>query len=590
MKYLSLLALFASLLVPSLSASRAKACGGFFCGLQPVDQSAERILFRINSDDTVTMAVQITYQGEADDFAWILPLPDVPDPDKLATFPLAAMVGLDARTGPQFIQPCYDYVDAAVFDASVGFESDASVGPEQPQPPVIVHVEKEVGNYVAAVVESEDPEALHQWLVDNDYRVSDTMKPYIKLYTDEGMKFLALKLQADAELSDIVPFQLTLPGQTPMIPLRLTSIAAEPEMSVAVFIFGDRRFEAADWPNLSIDPNRILWSDRFGSGLQTNYSALVAKEVDKNGGKGWVTEFAGETGDYLDLLRRQQSNLKADIQYYQEQEAAAQAAGDEELRQDWEDARIAQQETLGNVAALLGMMEGTSYITRLYTRLSAEEMSSDPRFKRSAGGDVDRRIELPESVDGKNLCPDWGEQSDVTPCDLTTCGAGGVCRNVTTDTGVVAACGCVPGATARSILGENGLPTTICQDRRMSFLNPGDVNEAGEVLPDPCVDYSCGDSGTCTTVNMTPTCICSAGFVAVANFEGMVQCVEPDDDVPADFYNRRLPALAFTAGRTIDVAPPQDGGCSVSGPPSWSLAALLGLLGLGLWRRKIDRF
>ena len=48
-------------------APSAKACGGFFCGTQPVDQTAERIVFRVN-DDSTTMVVQIAYAGEAKDF------------------------------------------------------------------------------------------------------------------------------------------------------------------------------------------------------------------------------------------------------------------------------------------------------------------------------------------------------------------------------------------------------------------------------------------------------------------------------------------------------------------------------------------
>ena len=61
-----------------LTSSDAAACGGFFCGRQPVDQTAERILFEVGSD-SVTMTTQISYNGKAEDFAWILPLSDAPN-------------------------------------------------------------------------------------------------------------------------------------------------------------------------------------------------------------------------------------------------------------------------------------------------------------------------------------------------------------------------------------------------------------------------------------------------------------------------------------------------------------------------------
>src|SRR5690349_21711613 len=78
----------------------ALACGGFFCSSAPVDQSSERIIFALNEDGTTDMIVQIAYQGDSKDFAWLLPLSEVPDPKKLATFPEQAMTALDTGTAP----------------------------------------------------------------------------------------------------------------------------------------------------------------------------------------------------------------------------------------------------------------------------------------------------------------------------------------------------------------------------------------------------------------------------------------------------------------------------------------------------------
>ena len=57
------------------------ACGGLFCNvLQPVVQDAERIVFAIDEGQrTIDMHVQISYDGEADEFAWIIPVPERPE-------------------------------------------------------------------------------------------------------------------------------------------------------------------------------------------------------------------------------------------------------------------------------------------------------------------------------------------------------------------------------------------------------------------------------------------------------------------------------------------------------------------------------
>ncbi len=565
--------------------SAANACGGFFCGFQPVDQTAERIIFRVHPNKTVSMAVQIQYQGAAEDFAWVLPLPEVPDPNSLATFPLAAMVGLDARTGPQFLQPQDCFGDLLYAEAASDGGGDGN------QPPsaggdVIVHIQQQVGNYEAAVVESNDAKALHTWLVSNGYRVGTSMQKIVELYINEGMKFLALKLVAGAGVEDIQPFKLTLPGEVPSIPLRLTAIAAEPEMSLAIFVLGDMRYGGANWQNLSIDPKQIVWSyqdaQSFWGPLQTNYTKLVAEAVDAAGGQGWVTQMAGSTEQYLELLRRQKENIEQSLAQ----------SGDEG---EW---RMQQEATLENIDALLGMMDGATYLTRLYTRVSAEEMASDPTFKRVAGGDVANTIQLERYVNGRDMCPwvdeeQWPETlpETTTPCDFATCGAGGICRDVQTDNGLVAGCGCVPGATARATVDADGNDGVVCQDQRMSFLNPGDRDDDGaNPLPDPCVDFSCGSSGRCVAVNLTPTCVCDQGMVATGGFVDstrVTECQEPIVAVPSRFYNSRLPAIEIEAGREVTVPEPDPyvdaslagGGCSVDqdGAPFG-----LAVLGLGL--------
>jgi uncharacterized protein (TIGR03382 family) len=541
--------------------SPADACGGFFCGQQPVDQQAERVVFAVNADNTVTMISQITYTGSSEDFAWVLPLAAVPAVESLATFPQLALTGLDAQTGPQFWMP----------EDCPGYWLDASAGggPPRAEGGVEVHIRTEVGPYDVAVIESDSHMALVEWLRTEGFRVTSAMEPYIRIYTEEGMKFLALKLQDDAETSDIAPFMFTLPGGSPSIPLRLTAIAAEPEMGVAVFILGDMRFgPAGTWTEVEIDDANIVWRP-YSWPMETNWAALVARGVDAVEGRGFVTEYAGPTADYLELLR---SSAPSDPDQIEATEA------------------------------LLDLMGPHTYMTRLYTRLSPDEMTSDPTFRRIAGGDIDRTRQLHRHVEGRDLC-EWdgsGPMTDATtPCDFATCGAGGLCREVeassTTSVGV-AGCACVPGATARTTFDPSGRPTVSCVDRRLSFLNPGDRDDAGAILPDTCVGFDCG-AGTCVTMNMTPTCVCERGAVAVGSVDDsgvrQTRCVDPTTPVPDDFYNWRLPDLPaeLPGGREVVVPPPDmrtvgGGGCSSSGAPAPSSLALFALIGLAALRRR----
>lgn len=545
----------------------AQACGGFFCSQMPVDQSAEVIVFTVNPDRTVTMVVQIAYQGSAPEFAWILPLAEVPDVESLATFPQLALSALNANTGPQFQFPndpdCWGGLE---FDASAnGVPGSRADGGE-----VIVHIDTVVGPYGVAVVESTDPEALIRWLREHGFRVTSPMEPYIRQYTDSGLKFLALRLTNEATAADIQPFRLTLPGDVPGIPLRMTALAAEPEMGILVFIFGDRRYGPANWPEVFVDDADIVWRPNTWP-LQTNWSALVAGAVDEAGGQGFLTELAEPLAPYRDIV------------------ANGGASTDEQ---------IAARD------ALLELMGTHQYVTRLYTRLSAEEMTLDPVFRRSPGADVGRLHMLPRYVGGRDMC-DYsyygypGGADTTSPCEFASCGAGGLCREAMLEDGSVrAGCACVPGTTARTTLDPTGRASVVCQDMRMSFINPGD-RETPEAtpLPDPCVGYDCGAGGECVPMNMTPTCRCTTGFVAVGSFletgARETRCVAPSVRVPSTFYNRRLPALPvdLPGGRIVETPPPlvaAGGGCSAANGGSGApfAVAAIALAGLFAARRR----
>jgi hypothetical protein len=119
----------------------------------------------------------------------------------------------------------------------------------------------------------------------------------------------------------------------------------------------------------------------------------------------------------------------------------------------------------------------------------------------------------------------------------------------------------MPGATARATRAPDGSPAVLCQDGRMSFLNPGDrESDDGPVLPDACAGFDCGERGQCVTMNMTPTCVCDQGFVAIAKSDASgalsVSCVEPQGNVPDSFYLQRLLALPpeLPGGREVEVA------------------------------------
>ncbi|MCI0710805.1 MAG: DUF2330 domain-containing protein [Chloroflexi bacterium] len=309
----------------------ANACGGLFCQNIPVDQQAERIIFAVNDDATISAYVQINYTGSAPDFSWVVPVPSVPELDvaEVETFD-----ELTQLTRPRFIVP--DMPDCAM----VVMEADAeSVGvPSASSDDVEVLAQGSVGPYDYSVITSPDPDALIIWLRENEFRVTEPMEPLIHVYNEEGMVFLAMKLQGEAGVQDIQPVVMTYESHRPMIPLRLTAVAANPNMAVVTWIFAKEQAYPVNYAHPIIKDEDIrvfpFIFDQNGDPF-TNYLQLVDNTVDLYEGRAFVTEYADDT------------------------ESLMNAANDPLVK-----------ELLGNY----------DYVTRFLGRISPEEMTVDPVF------------------------------------------------------------------------------------------------------------------------------------------------------------------------------------------------------------------
>ena len=262
------------------------ACGGFFCIDTPVDQNAERIIFTQNGDGTVSAYVQIEYTGAAPDFSWILPLPDVIDAEdvEVPEDAMEAFRELEVATDPVFIPPplpeCATRPPMVTAAAAPAAES------------VEVFASGEVGPYGFDVVGSEDPDALVSWLRDNSYRVTEAMEPLIDLYVEEQFVFLAMKLRPDQGAQDVEPVKVTYPSSQPMIPLRLTAVAANPNMAVMVWIYADVQAAPVNYGKMEIANDELVF---FGRGRSNNYRQLMGQKADELEGQAFITEYAAPT-------------------------------------------------------------------------------------------------------------------------------------------------------------------------------------------------------------------------------------------------------------------------------------------------------
>ena len=233
------------------------------------------------------------------------------------------------------------------------------------------------------------------------------------------MKFVAVKLQQNRGLGSIQPLIMKYQSDKPVVPIRLTAVAALEDMGVLVWLLGDARAVPENYLHVTPNYTRLNWF--FGSfNAYGSYQDLITEAMNEAGGQGFATDYAGRFNDLeasltsVEDLEAQRGRIagSSDVEYISlvqnfffdgivtdtltnslplrdGQDASLffdqQFLSTNYTAEELSNARnavdaIIQQEVIEPVRQSLEVLGGNRYLTRLYTTLSADEMTLDPAF------------------------------------------------------------------------------------------------------------------------------------------------------------------------------------------------------------------
>lgn len=282
--------------------NEADACGCFVPPdpTVPIVQAGERILFGMQNG-IVTSHVQVQYSGPAEEFGWLLPMPSIPEME-LGTDELFAQ--LIAQTQPTY-RLDREYRGDCPFDpfrSGGGFGSpttDSAGGdPESGEGGSPLVLRDSIGPYDFAVLRADEKQPMLDWLSDNGFFVPAGTDDVVGPYIQPGAYFLALKLLKGNDVGDLQPVVLKYQSDLPMIPIILTSVAADPNMGVQVWVLGDDRAIPRNYHHTKINDAALDWVN-----AGANYVEVVTDAVDEiEGHHSFVTEYAGSSNVMVDIL------------------------------------------------------------------------------------------------------------------------------------------------------------------------------------------------------------------------------------------------------------------------------------------------
>ncbi len=202
-------------------------------------QSAQRAVI-MHGDSTGNMTqhliLSVQFVGDAEEFAWVVPVPAIPVIDV---------------TDAEVFAELSDFTVQAIPEPRGG---GCSPVPMDPSDRVDVIDEQVVGPYATATLSAEDPNALVDWLNDNNYYFPEEGYEVIAEYIEKNWYFVATRINAVDEATgealaegSIEPIVFSFASDGIVYPLRITALNAA-TTEVLLYVFADEIVVPEQYP------------------------------------------------------------------------------------------------------------------------------------------------------------------------------------------------------------------------------------------------------------------------------------------------------------------------------------------------------
>jgi len=230
------------------------ADGGLFTQLYRDIYEPNQLAMIIFDDMVEKIIFQIDYEGNAEDFAWVIPVPAYP---KLFSVQDDIFYELHELTKP--IPP-----------SSFGCGWGAGVPTPGLEDGEGVHVWEEnlVGIYHTATLSATDPNSLVEWLNDNGYAFPVEGQEILDYYVQKNWFFVAMKIQHEETMNSsenytgaIQPIGIMFFSDEMIYPLKISTLSAPSwGTEVLIYAFSDER---VTFPKATEEYNKIVTTDEL---------------------------------------------------------------------------------------------------------------------------------------------------------------------------------------------------------------------------------------------------------------------------------------------------------------------------------------
>jgi hypothetical protein len=299
------------LLSPSVQAFCGTYVGG--AGSEFFNEYSQVAVVRNGTSTSLTVVNDV--QGSFENFALVIPVPEVLLEDQVHVLEPEVFDRLDAYSQPRLVSyECEDFEPVPEMDFSA--EAGGGMDDTGASPPVTVEAEYVVGEYQIVVLSSTESEALFGWLNDNGYQIPAQSQDLLQEYIDSGSYFLAAKVDASAGIQSgdtLSPLQFRYESGAFQIPIRIGTLNSKTEQDLVVYAINPYEQGMAGISNfreMAVE-DECMWDsegEEFGNFVADNFTEAYESEESA----GWLLEYswgggncdpcAGTPPDQTDLI------------------------------------------------------------------------------------------------------------------------------------------------------------------------------------------------------------------------------------------------------------------------------------------------
>jgi hypothetical protein len=282
--------LLCSLICLSNAADLQAFCGFYVAKADTrIFNQASKVVM-VRDDDRTVLTMANDFQGDAKDFAIVIPVPTVLEKEQIHVGDNALIDHLDAYSAPRLVEywdadPCaVRYRAEAMPNAPKG----AAAADQSRASALGVKIEAQytVGEYDIVILSAEQSNGLETWLTENGYKIPTGAASVLDSYIKQNLRFFVAKvnLQEKEKLgfTYLRPLQIAYESSKFMLPIRLGTVNANGPQELFVFALSRQgRVETTNYRTVKLNSDLevpLFIKDDFSHFYRSMFDRAVQRE------------------------------------------------------------------------------------------------------------------------------------------------------------------------------------------------------------------------------------------------------------------------------------------------------------------------